>query len=73
MGIPPPFYFQIQTFDFLMKILPDLPAVNGVTLREVSTGVKGRHCLFLPLTKRAILQYCTKIIINALKVCVRSQ
>lgn len=59
--------FKIQAFDFLMKILSELPSATGNWLQDIS-GTNGRHVVFLPMTKRAILQYCVKILINALKV-----
>lgn len=62
--------FKQQAFDFLLKILPDLPPIVGHWMQDISTCEPGRHVVFLPLTKRAILQYCVKILVNALKVCV---
>lgn len=57
---------QIQAFDLIMKILGDLPAVTGNWMKN--SGSNGRNMVFLPMTKRAILQYCAKILINGLKV-----
>lgn len=59
---------QIQTIEFLIKIVSDLPTTDGNWIDNFTGTTKGRHVIFLPLTKRAVLQYCVKILINALKV-----
>ena len=51
-----------------MKTLAELPVTNGNWVKNLSNPTTGRHLILLPLTKRAVIQYCTKIIVNALKV-----
>ncbi|KAJ6634031.1 Integrator complex subunit 10, partial [Pseudolycoriella hygida] len=58
---------NIQSFDFLMKILGDMPTHSGQWVKNLSMNCPGRHLLVLPLSRRAIIQYCTKILVTALK------
>ncbi|KAL7029221.1 hypothetical protein ACKWTF_006162 [Chironomus riparius] len=53
-----------ETFDYIRSIITDLPTVNGTYLKNMTPD---RSLLFLPLTRYAILQYCTRVIINHLK------
>lgn len=62
------YVLQIQSFDFLMKILGEMPTYSGQFLKNLSVNCPGRHLLVLPMSRRAIIQYCTKILVNALKV-----
>lgn len=62
------FVFQIQSFDFLMKILGEMPSYSGQWVKNLSVNCPGRHLVVLPLSRRAIIQYCTKILVTALKV-----
>lgn len=64
----PVFLFQTQTFDFVLKILSELPTTVGHWMPVLSSNNLGRHLILLPLTKRAVLQYCTKMVVNAFKV-----
>lgn len=64
---------QIQTFDLLMKILVDMPTVTGQWVNNrnamgAPSTMSRRQLILLPVTKRAVLQYCTRIVVNALKV-----
>lgn len=60
--------FQIQSFDFLMKILGEMPSYSGQWVKNLSVNCPGRHLLVLPMSRRAIIQYCTKVLVTALKV-----
>lgn len=54
-----------------MKILIDMPTVTGQwvkNLHAAPSAMASRQLILLPMTKRAVLQYCTRIIVNALKV-----
>lgn len=51
-----------------MKVLAELPNITGKFVRNITCNVAGRNMVFLPLTKRAILQYCTKFLVKTLKV-----
>lgn len=53
-----------ETFDYIHTIVSDLPSVNGRFLKNLTTD---RSLLFFPLTRNAIVQYCTRIIISLLK------
>lgn len=50
-----------------MKILLEIPLTSGNWTTNMSRTTSSRHLLLLPLTKRAIIQYCTKVIVTALK------
>lgn len=52
-----------------MKIIGDLPNISGKYVKNITSNVVGRNMVFLPLTKRAVLQYCLKILVKILKVC----
>lgn len=51
-----------------MKILTELPKFTGKFAKNIISNVSGRNMVFLPITKRAILQYCTKFLVKTLKV-----
>ncbi|XP_037049863.1 integrator complex subunit 10 isoform X2 [Bradysia coprophila] len=59
--------FNIQAFDFLMKILGDMPKYSGQWVKNLSVNCPGRHLVVLPMSRRAIIQYCTKILVTAMK------
>ncbi|KAG4071338.1 hypothetical protein HA402_004042 [Bradysia odoriphaga] len=59
--------FNIQSFDFLMKILGDMPTYSGQWVKNLSVNCPGRHLVVLPMSRRAIIQYCTKILVTAMK------
>lgn len=64
-------YFQLQMvelFDIMVALLNDLPAQTGTLLPTFSTRESARHLLLIPLTRQAIVQYCVKILVKALKV-----
>lgn len=46
----------------------ELPSTAGQLLNNMALPSKQRHMILLPLTQRAVIQYCTKAIINTLKV-----
>lgn len=52
----------------MMKVLADLPNTAGKFLRNITSNVPGRNMVFLSMTKRAILQYCTKFLVKTLRV-----
>ncbi|ALC43899.1 IntS10 [Drosophila busckii] len=55
----------LQGFQCILKLLGDLPTTSGTLLENVS--LKGhRHMIFLPLTKNALVQYCTCALISRL-------
>jgi integrator complex subunit 10 len=53
-----------EIFDYVRVIMNDLPPINGNFLKNLTSD---RSLLFLPLTRHAIVQYCTRVIINCLK------
>lgn len=53
-----------EVFEYIRLIMSDLPTVNGSFLKNLSLD---RNLLFLPLTRIAIVQYCTRIIVSSLK------
>lgn len=53
-----------ETFEYINAIISDLPTVNGSFLKNLTPD---RSLLFLPLTRNAIVQYCTRVIISLLK------
>lgn len=53
-----------ESFDLIHAIINDLPAVNGHFLKNL---IPDRSLLFLPLTRNAIVQYCTRVIISLIK------
>lgn len=58
---------NVQGFEHIISILQELPTTPGVFLpNNVFTYTK-RQLLLLPLTKKAVLQYCVKAIIACLK------
>ncbi|XP_017137017.1 integrator complex subunit 10 [Drosophila miranda] len=53
----------LQGFQCILKIIGELPATNGHLLENMT--LKGhRHMVFLPLTRAALVQYCTGAIIS---------
>lgn len=65
-------HFQVPAFELLMKVLAELPSITGKFVKNITSNVAGRNMVFLPLTKRAILQYCTKFLVKTLKVIKNS-
>lgn len=56
----------MQGFECILKILVDLPTVPGQIIENMTIAGNQRHVLFLPLTQKPIVQYCTRAIINSL-------
>ncbi|XP_034108742.1 integrator complex subunit 10 [Drosophila albomicans] len=54
-----------QGFQCILKILAELPATSGQLLENISLK-SHRHMIFLPLTKIALIQYCTRAIVSRL-------
>lgn len=52
----------------MVKVLSELPNVMGKFVKNLTSNVAGRNMVFLPLTKRSILQYCSKFLVKILKV-----
>lgn len=52
----------------MMKVIGELPSITGKFVKNITSNVVGRNMVFIPLTKRAILQYCMKILVKSLKV-----
>lgn len=57
----------LQSFDYIIAILGLLPNTSGNYVKNMTTTIPGRNLVLLPMTKRAIVQYCVQIIINGLK------
>ncbi|XP_011180633.1 integrator complex subunit 10 [Zeugodacus cucurbitae] len=55
----------LQGFECIVKIIDELPATQGNILEHLTLKVP-RHMIFIPLTQKALIQYCTKAIINTL-------
>ncbi|XP_018789631.1 PREDICTED: uncharacterized protein LOC108969397 isoform X2 [Bactrocera latifrons] len=55
----------LQGFECIVKIIDELPATQGHILEHLTLKVP-RHMIFIPLTQKALIQYCTKAIINTL-------
>lgn len=53
-----------EVFEYIRLIMSDLPDYSGNFLKNLALD---RSLLFLPLTRNAIVQYCTRIIISSLK------
>ena len=53
-----------EVFEYIRLIMSDLPSHSGSFLKNLAYD---RSLLFLPLTRNAIVQYCTRIIISSLK------
>lgn len=53
-----------EVFEYIRLIISDLPSQSGSFLKNLALD---RSLLFLPLTRNAIVQYCTRIIITSLK------
>ncbi len=54
-----------------MKVLGEMPTYSGQWVKNLSINAincPGRHLLVLPMSRRAIIQYCTKILVTVLKV-----
>lgn len=56
----------VQSFEYVINILPDLPAVVGTYTNILTSSNSARHLILLPMTRKSILQYCVKILINNL-------
>uniref|UniRef100_A0A1L8DDG4 Integrator complex subunit 10 n=2 Tax=Nyssomyia neivai TaxID=330878 RepID=A0A1L8DDG4_9DIPT len=55
-------------FTQICSILSDLPATGGTEyLRNLCGSTPGRHLVLLPLTRKAVTQYCTKALVTVLK------
>lgn len=50
-----------------MNILPEMPSVTGKFVPNLSSDIPGRHLVLLPLTKLAVLQFCTKMLVNVMR------
>lgn len=57
----------IQTIELINACFAELPLASGASIQNLTTFTNSRHLVLLPLTKNGILQYCVKIIVNALK------
>lgn len=53
-----------EVFEYIRLIISDLPDHSGNFLKNLAFD---RSLLFLPLTRNAIVQYCTRVIISSLK------
>lgn len=53
-----------EVVEYIRLIMSDLPAISGSFLK---THAVDRSLVFLPLTRNAIVQYCTRILISGLK------
>lgn len=63
----------VPGFECILKILMDLPPVLGTLYENMNMQVNKRiHFMLLPITKKAVVHYCTKAILNCLVVSVFS-
>jgi integrator complex subunit 10 len=53
-----------EVFEYIRLIINDLPGIQGNFLKNLALD---KSLLFLPLTRNALVQYCTRIIISILK------
>jgi integrator complex subunit 10 len=53
-----------EVFEYIRLIINDLPSANGSFLKSMPND---RSLLFLPLTRNAVVQYCTRVIVSTLK------
>lgn len=58
----------VPGFECILKILLDLPTVMGSLYENMNMPIKSRHLMLLPITKKAVIQYCTNAILNCLVV-----
>ncbi|XP_031637409.1 integrator complex subunit 10 [Contarinia nasturtii] len=65
--------FQVPAFELMMKVLADLPSQTDKYVKNITSNVAGRNMVFLPLTKRPILQYCIKILVKTLKAKLENE
>ncbi|XP_073836788.1 integrator complex subunit 10 isoform X2 [Musca autumnalis] len=54
-----------EGFECILKILKELPTTSGQFLEHLTLKVP-RHMIFIPLTQKALLQYCCKAIVTNL-------
>ncbi|XP_075161404.1 integrator complex subunit 10 [Haematobia irritans] len=54
-----------EGFECVLKIMADLPVTQGSSLEHLTLNVT-RHMIFIPLTQKALVQYCCKAIVNSL-------
>ncbi|XP_013112218.1 integrator complex subunit 10 [Stomoxys calcitrans] len=54
-----------EGFECILKIMAELPSISGTSLEHLTLNVP-RHMIFIPLTQKALVQYCCKAIINSL-------
>lgn len=58
---------NLQSFEHISSILQELPTTQGNYLPTNTLVFNKRQLLLLPLTRRAVLQYCVKAIVVNLK------
>ncbi|XP_055693785.1 integrator complex subunit 10 [Lutzomyia longipalpis] len=59
---------NVAAFNHICTILSELPTISGTEyLRNLCGSGPGRHLVLLPLTRKAITQYCTKALVTVLK------
>uniref|UniRef100_A0A1I8M5R8 Integrator complex subunit 10 n=1 Tax=Musca domestica TaxID=7370 RepID=A0A1I8M5R8_MUSDO len=56
---------SFEGFECILKILAELPSTSGQFLEHLTLKVP-RHMIFIPLTQKALLQYCCKAIVSNL-------
>lgn len=61
-----PMSHAVQACEYIVNILSELPHVSGSFMKNLTMS-SGRHLVLLPMTKKAIVQYCVQIIVNELK------
>lgn len=61
--------FKFEGFECILKIMSDLPPAPGQVLEHLTLKVP-RHMIFIPLTQKALVQYCTKAIVASLSVSI---
>ncbi|XP_004525165.1 integrator complex subunit 10 [Ceratitis capitata] len=55
----------IKGYGYIKDIIDELPTTTGHILDHLTLKVP-RHMIFIPLTQKALVQYCTKAILNTL-------
>ncbi|XP_065361068.1 integrator complex subunit 10 [Calliphora vicina] len=54
-----------EGFECILKVISDLPPSQGQVLEQLTLKVP-RHMIFIPLTQKALVQYCTNAIVTSL-------
>lgn len=59
---------NVTAFNQIVNILTELPTNSGTEyLKNLCSISPGRHLVLLPLTRKTVTQYCTKVLVTVLK------